>query len=682
MTPARVRAHADPSRTRSRVTTRSLLTSLPVSRPFDASEREAERIAARIADRPGGGSWGPDRPPRHVDPPGPPIPGLTGSGHPLSPDLRARFEPVLRHDLRSVRIHSDAEAAASARSFGAAAYTVGAHVFFGHGAFAPHTQPGRRLLAHELVHVVQQSSSPAGGAPTGVRVSRTVSYGTPSGLTRGETDEVSGTTQVPASAARQPGEPVEEAESRTVARAIDPRVPTAQTGTAEEPEGGLPVARSGGPGGTADEGPVPTDVPTGQPPPAAPTLSLTPGAQLTRGDQLTATVNFRPAAGETLHVTNWAYATASLGTVSRPSADPDFQTRWQGQMAASGTLQLGYEVRPAGQPAGAAQTLQQAVTVADRTGSPWVHAVTEEAERTRTGQPSPPRLFNQLGLHESVPASPFPSAVATTISGGPNAQLVFASSLTAGPFISRPHIHPDLTNNTSRFAVFHTDPSRLYMRAGAARTLIPLREYSNLAVSAGNVTFDVPNWETFYKAHRFLTVTATFGGRSIPLRDAWWGLDGNSPNANVVVQNDAAVRAALAVPAADTYQIAWSSNTWEGFRLMQSQAILTGTRSHEYVHAVHSHRANFKAMLRALDPQRKIESVVGGPGNAVDFAAKIQGWWTEILKPNHELVDEAASRTAEAFVATGGTMAGVNSDPATGAFLGSVWDISGDQEMT
>jgi hypothetical protein len=115
---------------------------------------------------------------------------------------------------------------------------------------------------------------------------------------------------------------------------------------------------------------------------------------------------------------------------------------------------------------------------------------------------------------------------------------------------------------------------------------------------------------------------------------------------------------------------------------MQAPAILTGTRSHEYVHATHSHRANFLKMMRALDPQEKIERKVGSPASPADHTAQIGTWWAEILRPDHELVDEAASRTQEQFVAATGTMAGVNTDPGTGTFLGSVWNINGDTQMT
>jgi hypothetical protein len=67
------------------------------------------------------------------------------------------MEPRFGHDFSGVRVHTDNRATASARSIDALAYTVGSHVVFGAGQFAPDTIAGRRLLAHELTHVVQQA---------------------------------------------------------------------------------------------------------------------------------------------------------------------------------------------------------------------------------------------------------------------------------------------------------------------------------------------------------------------------------------------------------------------------------------------------------------------------------------------------------------------------------------------
>jgi hypothetical protein len=83
---------------------------------------------------------------------------LRSPGRPLDAGARAFFEPRLGHDFGSVRIHTDSQAAESARAVNALAYTVGRNVVFGHGNYRPASSEGQRLLAHELTHVVQQGS--------------------------------------------------------------------------------------------------------------------------------------------------------------------------------------------------------------------------------------------------------------------------------------------------------------------------------------------------------------------------------------------------------------------------------------------------------------------------------------------------------------------------------------------
>ncbi|WP_438001722.1 DUF4157 domain-containing protein [Sorangium sp. So ce185] len=85
---------------------------------------------------------------------------LRSPGRPLAPVVRAFMESRFGHDFSEVRVHDDAAAAASARAVRAQAYTVGRDVVFAAGMYAPDRHAGRRLLAHELAHVVQQSRSP------------------------------------------------------------------------------------------------------------------------------------------------------------------------------------------------------------------------------------------------------------------------------------------------------------------------------------------------------------------------------------------------------------------------------------------------------------------------------------------------------------------------------------------
>jgi hypothetical protein len=65
------------------------------------------------------------------------------------------------HDFSGVRVHTDARAAESARRVNARAYTVGSDIVFAQGQFNPGSTAGRRLLAHELTHVLQQSGGAA-----------------------------------------------------------------------------------------------------------------------------------------------------------------------------------------------------------------------------------------------------------------------------------------------------------------------------------------------------------------------------------------------------------------------------------------------------------------------------------------------------------------------------------------
>ena len=81
-----------------------------------------------------------------------------GGGRPLSAAERAYFEPRFGRSFGAVEIHDDAPAHAAARGIGARAYALGRHVAFAAGAYAPGSDAGRALLAHELAHTVQQSA--------------------------------------------------------------------------------------------------------------------------------------------------------------------------------------------------------------------------------------------------------------------------------------------------------------------------------------------------------------------------------------------------------------------------------------------------------------------------------------------------------------------------------------------
>jgi hypothetical protein len=142
---------------------------LMVNEPGDIYEQEADRVAdqvmatsahpavsgappriQRFAGQPAGQA---KAAPASVDR------ALASPGRPLEPALRQDMEQRFGYDFSRVRVHAGATAEQSARDVNADAYTVGHNIVFDAGGFAPGTHQGRRLIAHELTHVVQQEAS-------------------------------------------------------------------------------------------------------------------------------------------------------------------------------------------------------------------------------------------------------------------------------------------------------------------------------------------------------------------------------------------------------------------------------------------------------------------------------------------------------------------------------------------
>lgn len=149
-----------------------LQTKLALGSVDDPLEHEADRIADRVMASSAPETVG-DAPlrvqraendstsPTHS---APPSVGrtLAGGGRPLELAVRHDMEQRFGYDFFDVRVHNDGDAHASARDVGAHAYTVGRHIVFGAGRFDAQSASGRRLLAHELAHTLQQS----GATPT------------------------------------------------------------------------------------------------------------------------------------------------------------------------------------------------------------------------------------------------------------------------------------------------------------------------------------------------------------------------------------------------------------------------------------------------------------------------------------------------------------------------------------
>jgi hypothetical protein len=92
------------------------------------------------------------------------VPGMAPPtpGEALDGAVQEQLEEQFGKDLSQVRVHTDAGAAGSAETLGASAYTAGRDIYFARGMYAPENPEGRRLLAHELAHVIQQEQTGAG----------------------------------------------------------------------------------------------------------------------------------------------------------------------------------------------------------------------------------------------------------------------------------------------------------------------------------------------------------------------------------------------------------------------------------------------------------------------------------------------------------------------------------------
>ena len=154
----------------------TIQTKLTINQPNDRYEQEADRVADQVMKMP---ELRVQRQPikdeliqtkmaRDVTPEVTPaissgIQSLQGGGRPLSRSERGFFEPRFGADFSNVRVHNDMRAASVAKSVNARAFTLGHNVVFGAGEYSPDVLAGRKLLAHELTHVVQQArtSQPA-----------------------------------------------------------------------------------------------------------------------------------------------------------------------------------------------------------------------------------------------------------------------------------------------------------------------------------------------------------------------------------------------------------------------------------------------------------------------------------------------------------------------------------------
>jgi hypothetical protein len=148
-----------------------------LSRPGEPCEKEADKVADQVIAPPAGQAGSGTRPTigrfggqamgSAGEAPGSVNRALAVPGSPIEAGLRRDMEQSLGHDFSRVRVHNDAMAVQSARDVNARAYTLGHDIVFGTSGFQPETHAGRRLIAHELAHVVQQTGGAAHGPAPG-----------------------------------------------------------------------------------------------------------------------------------------------------------------------------------------------------------------------------------------------------------------------------------------------------------------------------------------------------------------------------------------------------------------------------------------------------------------------------------------------------------------------------------
>jgi hypothetical protein len=135
---------------------------LAVGASNDPLEQQADRVADQVVGGPAHRPSGGHEADVEATAPATVAEVLASPGAPLDAGVQAEMTQRFGHDFGQVRVHANDAAARSAQDVNALAYTVGQDIVFGARMFQPATTQGRRLIAHELTHVVQQTGSSAG----------------------------------------------------------------------------------------------------------------------------------------------------------------------------------------------------------------------------------------------------------------------------------------------------------------------------------------------------------------------------------------------------------------------------------------------------------------------------------------------------------------------------------------
>ena len=183
---------------------------LEVNQPGDPFEQEAERVAEAVVAAPDTGAGSPPDDDEFVpggaapsvqrrdDGTGAPVAGAAvertiaatrGGGNPLPHAVQQSLAPRFGVSLADVRIHTGPRAALAARDLHAKAFTTGNDIYFGAGQYRPDTLAGKRLLAHELTHTIQQRGVPEWSAQR-APLARQTGLGAPPAIQRQPQDAV------------------------------------------------------------------------------------------------------------------------------------------------------------------------------------------------------------------------------------------------------------------------------------------------------------------------------------------------------------------------------------------------------------------------------------------------------------------------------------------------------------
>src|SRR6266852_5656517 len=374
------------------------------------------------------------------------------------------------------------------------------------------------------------------------------------------------------------------------------------------------------------------------------TLTVTP-AKLARGDKAKIAIS-SPTGSTGFKVKEWKFeishqnpgsAAASTASVVRPATESPttFSDNWEGILCAAGTVKVkfaaGVTLRASGDKSVSETVIVKdsadsslAISVDARAGASWESTLVEKPEQRLARAIA---TFHDTGEHKWDPGTL--KVETTAITEGPNRGCTFvkAASIT---FTSTPFINSLVSDPASAFSLAQ---DKAYLTSPKPVRVIPPAQY-----------------------------TVGSGGK-ITIKD-----------------NDKFAEWILGRPLKPGES--WSAQT-SGHCIDQAK-LVSGTRRHEYKDADKSHKQNCLKARRALDPIKFGESLVQLPGAAIKFPDTLQARANAIINaaPTHDVVDESATRTANALKFKAGLkILGVNLDD-TGNVIGPVWNPTRQAELT